>query len=130
MRRSLAFNILIVCGVFSFRLGVFLYDFWHRFERYFRSISRGLRLCRRRSNHMELAVFVFLLSFYIMRNFFVNRSGLVFKSTGVSYFGISSIRFQRLKCTFCHFSLFPRLQIMYVTSLVRLRTSNGPCQGK
>ena len=97
LRRSLAFSILIVCGVFGFWLGVLLYEFRCRFERYLRSVSRGLRLRRRRFNHMERAVFVFLLSFYIVRDFFLNRRGSVFKSTGVSYFGISSIRFQTIK---------------------------------
>ena len=109
MRRSLAFNILIVCSVFDFRLGVLLYDFWYRFKCYLRSISRGLRLCRRRFNHMERAVFVFLLSFYIVRDFLVNRRGSVFKSTGVSYFGIPSIRFQAIKMYLLPLFLFSSL---------------------
>ena len=69
---------------------------------------------------------------------FLHRAEFLPKSEGFVFLSLPDCRtsgsplygFRRLKCTFCHFSLFPRLQIMYVTSLVRLRTSNGPCQGK
>ena len=100
------------CAVFSVS-DLEFYNLWFWFERYFRPISCGLRLCRRRFNHVERAVLVFLLSFNFVGDLLINRRGSVLKSNRVSHFGISLVRFQAI-----NMYILPLFFISSLTNLV------------